>query len=451
MRGGFIGRDRELGELAAGLEGAFSGRGAIFLLAGEPGIGKTALAERFANHATERGARVVWSRSWEGGDAAPYWLWAQIIRAVIEAADEDTLASLLSPGLGHIALLVPELADRFGNDAKPTRAIDSEAGRFYLFESTARFLKQASSTTPLVLLLDDVLAGDRPSLQLLRFLARDVRASRILVVATHRDSGPPQSGEAVELLADLVREGHVLNLRGLDRTEVGRLIAEVSGVAPWKGTVSAIHEATAGNPLFVREVTRLLAASEALDRPRRSSIPVPDSVRAVIRRRLTPLSADAIQVLSAAAVVGRDFDLAWVDAACNLPSDRILAAIAHGTSLGVIAQAPEGERIYRFTHPLMREAIYEGLPIAARAQIHQVVAAAIERLHGTDSTSHLGELAYHFAKASSIEQSGKAQEYASRAGDRAMKAFAYEEAVVQYRRALDALRLSGRPDAALRC
>jgi hypothetical protein len=451
MRGGFIGRDRELAELLTGLEGAIRGEGAIFLLAGEPGIGKTTLAERLASHATGLGARVVWSRSWEGGDAAPYWMWAQIVRALLDAVDEETLRSFVSRGTQHIALLAPELADRFGAAPDPVRALDSDAGRFYLFEATARLLKHVSSTVPLVLILDDFLAGDRPSLRLLRFIARDIRAARILVVATYRDVESGRSSEAVEVLAELVREGYVLDLRGFDESEVGRLIAEESGVAPWHGKVAAIHQATGGNPLFVREVTRLLATVEPLDQPRRVSVPVPDSVRAVIRRRLAPLSTDAMQALSAAAVVGRDFDLTLVGAACDLPPDRILASVADAVALGVVAEASDTVRLYRFTHPLMREAIYDELPIASRTQMHQRVGAALERLYGTDSASHLGELAYHFARAAPIGECAKACDYATRAGDRAMDSFAYEQAVAQYRRALDALALSGQPDPALRC
>jgi tetratricopeptide (TPR) repeat protein len=451
MGTGFIARDRELAELLAGLQDAVRGRGGIFLIAGEPGIGKTALADHLARHAATQGARVLWGRSWEGGGAAPYWTWAQIIQALTEGFDEETLRSLLSPETAHMALLAPELANRFGEAATSIRVLDSDAGRFYLFEATARFLKQVSSIHPLVLILDDLLAGDRPSLLLLRFLAREVRASHVLVVATYREVEATRSPEAVEVLADLIRECRQLNLRGLDREEVGRLIAQLSGTEPWEGKVAAIHETTGGNPLFVREVTRLLATQDALDRPGRLSIPVPDSVRAVIRRRLAPLSADAVQVLSAAAVVGRDFDLTLVGAASDLPTESVLASLSDAVALGVVAEAADTGGVYRFSHPLMREAIYEGLPIAARTQMHQRVGEAIERVHGAGSTSHLGELAYHFAKSAAIGESARAGEYARRAGDRAMDSFAYEEAVVQYRRALDALALAGKPDRTVRC
>jgi tetratricopeptide (TPR) repeat protein/predicted ATPase len=448
---GFIARDRERSELLAGMEEAIRGHGGVFLIAGDPGIGKTALADHLARHAERQGARVLWGRSWEGGGAAPYWMWAQIVQTLTADLAEEPRRKLLSPETAHMARLAPEIAERFGAAANSIRVLESDAGRFYLFEATARFLRQVSAIQPLVLILDDLLAGDHPSLLLLRYLAREVRASHLLVVATYRDPQATHSQETVEVVGDLVREGRLLTLGGLDRDEVRRLITQLSGCDPWEEKVVAIHEATGGNPLFVREVTRLLATQDALDRPGRLSIPVPDSVRAVIRRRLAPLSADAVQVLSAAAVVGRDFDVTLVRAASDLPTESVLLSLSDAVALGAVAETADTAGVFRFSHPLMREAIYEGLPIAARTQMHLRVGEAIERLHGPHSTLHLGELAYHFTRSAAITDSARASDYARRAGDRAMHAFAYEEAAVQYRRALDAVALAETSDRTNRC
>ena len=237
--------------------------------------------------------------------------------------DDGTFRSLVPSGDAEIARLVPDLAARLGESTDATHAIESDAERFYLFEAVATCLTNASSAQPLVLVLDDLFDADRSSLLLLRFLVRDVRKSRMLVVATYREAEPASpSPEAEDVLAALAREGTVIGLRGLDREEVGRLVEEVSGTLPAPAKVSAIHEATEGNPLFVREVTRLEAVRDPLDRQERSSISIPQSVRAVIRRRISPLPADAFRVLSVAAVVGRDFDLRLVSAASDFPADR---------------------------------------------------------------------------------------------------------------------------------
>jgi tetratricopeptide (TPR) repeat protein len=452
-RGGweFVGRDREMAELVAGLEDALGGRGRLFLVAGEPGIGKTGLAEQLARHATERGARVVWGRCWEGGGAPPYWPWAQIIRAIAEGCDDQTLTSWLGVGSAYVAQMAPDLAARLGTMAITSApSIESDAARFYLFEATAGFLKKAAAVQPLLLVFDDLHAADAPSLLLLRYLARDLRGARLLVVGTYRDVDVGWSPGIGDSLGELIREGQLTTLRGLARSDVKDLIGDLVGAAPSEAMVLAVHETTEGNPLFVREAVRLLSSAGRLQQPGRPDVPIPGSVRALIQQRLAPLSADAVQVLSAAAVVGRDFDLSLVGPACGLPAERVLGAISEAVGLGVVVEESVALGRYRFSHSLMREVIYEALPIPVRAALHRAVGEAIERLHGTDSDGHIAELARHFAEVASIGESARALTYTRRAGDRAMQAHAYEEAVTEYRRALRAMEIAG-PDEDLRC
>jgi tetratricopeptide (TPR) repeat protein len=214
--------------------------------------------------------------------------------------------------------------------------------------------------------------------------------------------------------------------------------------------VAAIYEATEGNPLFVREVVRLLAAEATLERPGRVGVPIPGSVRAVIQRRLAPLSADAVQALSAAAVVGREFDLSLVGPVGELPVERVLGSLSEAAALGVVAEEPGVVGRYRFSHSLMREVIYERLPIPARMQLHRRVGEAIEGVYGNGSGAHVAELARHFAEVAAAGEAAKALEYARRAGEWAMGMYAYEEAAAQYQRALDALKFAG-PDEPVRC
>src|SRR5918995_4981794 len=141
----FVGRNREQAELLAALQDAASGRGNLFLISGGPGIGKTALADRLAIHAVERGVRVVWGRCWEGGGAPPYAPWTEIIRALAQSYDDDAPVWNLGSAAPYLARLVPELTDRFGQTAAGLPSPNSEAARFSLFEAIARFLRNASS------------------------------------------------------------------------------------------------------------------------------------------------------------------------------------------------------------------------------------------------------------------------------------------------------------------
>ena len=444
----FVGRDREVAELVAGLEDAVAGRGRLFLVAGEPGIGKTWLAEQLVGHANSRGTRVLWGRCWEGGGAPPFWPWAQMIGTLAGDCDDAALAAYLGAGADSIAQVVPGLAGRLGGTAAPVAAVrESAAARFSLFWAITGFFKRAAAAQPLLLVLDDLHAADEPSLLLLQFLARDLRGVRLLVVGTYRDvdAGPPLGlGDAV---GQLVREGQLLYLRGLGREDVKALIEALSGVAPPEGKVAAFYEATEGNPLFVREAVRLLAARTPVERPGRLGVPIPGSVRAVIERRLAPLSAGAVQVLSAAAVVGREFDLALVGPASDLPVEGVLSALSEAVAMGIVAEEPGAVGRYRFSHSLVREVLYERLPIPVRWQLHQRVGEAMERVYGTGPGAHVAELARHFAEVGAAGEGAKALGYARLAGERAMGMYAYEEAAAEYRRALD---FAG-PDDPVRC
>src|SRR6266542_239531 len=401
----FVGRDRELAELLAGLEDAAGGRRRLFLIAGE------------------------------AGGAPPFWPWTQVIRALTEDRDEQTLAAWLGAGAAQVAQLVPDLAERLGMTAPPLVASRES---------------EAAPVEPLLLVFDDLHAADDPSLLLLQFLARDLRGARLLVVGTYRDIEADRHPGVVDAVGQLVREGQSLILRGLDRAAVKGLIEAFSGVVPSEAKVAAVHETTEGNPLFVREAVRLLATEATLQDPGRGGVPIPGSVRAVIQRRLTPLSADAVQVLSAAAVVGREFDLALVGPSCELPVERVLGALSEALALGIVAEDPGTVGAYRFSHSLIREVLYERLPIPARMQLHRQVGEAIERLYGSGSGAHVAELARHFAEVAAAGEGAKALEYARRAGERAMGMYAYEEAAAEYQRALRALEFAG-PDEPVRC
>jgi hypothetical protein len=311
-------------------------------------------------------------------------------------------------------------------------------------------VREASLAQPLLLVLDDLHAADDPSMLLLSHLARDLRGAHLLVVGIYRDVEAARRPGIGAVVGDLVREGQVVSLRGLDREAVRDLIEGLSGVAPSKAKVAAIHEATEGNPLFVREAVRLLVSEATMEDPSWGGIPIPGSVRAVIGRRLAPLSADAVQVLSAAAVVGREFDLSLVARAGELPVERVLDALSEAVALGVVAEEPGAVGRYRFAHSLMREVVYDGLPITARMQLHRGVGEAIEKLYGVGAGAHVAELARHFEEVAATGEAAKALAYARQAGEEAMRMCAYEEAAAQYQRALHALKFAD-PDEAVRC
>jgi tetratricopeptide (TPR) repeat protein len=435
----FIGRDIELAELSAGLDDAAAGRGRLFVLSGEPGIGKTVLAERLAIRAQDQGARVLWGRSWEGGGAPAYWPWIQVVRSLLE----DPVGSVqVDEGVNapYIARLLPELTERFGEHRDPAPSTQSAAARFRLFDAVAGLLRRAAAARPLLIILDDLHAADAASLLLLRFVVREMRTARALVVATYRDTEAHSRPEIAEVVAELVREGPSLRLRGFDRAEVRRFMENLTDTTTSESDLSRICAATGGNPLFIREVVRLIVADPSAGR----GGVIPEGVRAVIHQRLGVLDAEAVRVLSVAAVVGQDFELPLVAQVCGLDPHRLLESLARAERSDLVTRTPS-TTAYRFAHGLVREVLYDDLPVAIRRELHDRVGAAIERLYGPDSISHLGELAYHFSQVAAAGEAVRAVGYAVKAGDQAMEAYAYEEAALQYRRALQALPFVG-PD-----
>src|ERR687887_460753 len=258
--GAFVGREPELAELMAGLDDAFAGRGRLFLVVGEPGIGKSRLAEEVMRHARARGARVLVGRCWEAGGAPPYWPWVQALRAHVRDTDSAALLAHLGAGAAQLAQIVPELRQRFPDLPEPP-ALESEAARFRLFEATAEFLGNISQAPPTVLVLDDLHAADAPSLLLLRFLARELGSARILLLAAYRDVDPIPGRPLTETLAEVTREPVTrrVSLAGLSEREVAQYVERTASQLASTRLVAAVHQETEGNPLFVGEIVRLLA------------------------------------------------------------------------------------------------------------------------------------------------------------------------------------------------
>src|SRR5215472_13987731 len=215
--GSFVGRERELAELRAGLADVTKGHGHPFLLSGEPGIGKTRLADEFGRLALGQSVRVAWGRCWEGGGTPAYWPWIQVVRAYLFDADAERRAAILgsevTPRVAqNIAQLLPEL----GAAHRPTmrhlgpQLTDPEQARFQLFESVVTLLKNIARIEPLVIVIDDLHDADHPSLLLLKFIARHSKDASILLVGTYRNTEVRQSQELSRLIGDLSREGHSL-------------------------------------------------------------------------------------------------------------------------------------------------------------------------------------------------------------------------------------------------
>ena len=236
----FVGRERELSELIASLDDACAGRGRLVLLVGEPGIGKSRLAEELIAQAEARGVRVLIGRCWEAGGAPAYWPWTQSLRGLTREVEPERLRRQLAQDGAELVRLVPELGERLPDLTLSTDP-HGEGARFRLLASVSAFLRDCASSRPLAIFLDDLHAADEPSLLLLRFIVGQLAGSAILIVGCCRDT-EIGTGLAVTL-TELTREPATrrITLKGLSATETSRLLEATIGRTPADEVAAQVH------------------------------------------------------------------------------------------------------------------------------------------------------------------------------------------------------------------
>jgi DNA-binding SARP family transcriptional activator len=445
VEGVFVGREDERARLDAAFEAVRAGEGRhAVLVAGEPGIGKTTLAARFAR--AHVGSAVVLYGHCDEGLGIPYQPWAEGLTHLVRHLPEGLLDAHVAARGGELRRLVPVLAERV--DAPEPASSDPEADRYLLFAAVVDLLARAASDVPVVLVLEDLHWADLPTVQLLRYVAGAEASQQLLVVATYRDSDVSEDHPLAATLAALHRESGVerITLDGLRPDALGALL-EATGHALDADDMAlrdALVAETDGNPFFVIEVLRDLSESgdigvgEDLTAAQREAVlHVPESVREVIVQRAARLGDDSRRLLTAASVIGRDFDMDLVAAVGELDALTALDAIDAASTAALVQPAPGGADRYTFVHALIAHALLDTLSPARRHQMHARVAESLEAACGEDPGERIGELARHWLAAGPSAPPEKVFGYAIAAGDAAQQRLAPDEAVRWYTHALE--------------
>jgi class 3 adenylate cyclase len=368
----------------------------------------------------------------------------QAIRSYVREADPVALGWEMGRGAADIARVVPEVTDRIGEVSVAEEA-DDEAARFRLFDSIAGFLSSAATSRPMVIVLDDLHWADEPSLLLLQFLARGLGDARLLVIGTYRDVELGRHHPLSQVLGELsgVAGSGRVALHGLSEPEVRNYIEMTAGGQPAEELVRAVHDQTEGNPFFLAEVVRLLAAEGTLAAPAAAELAIPQGVREVVGRRLDRLDDEANKALAIAAAIGRDFDLETLAGVAGAEPEGLRVELSSAVSAQLLAEPSEGS--FRFSHALVRETLYEELSAAKRPALHRRIGETLEGRYSADPARlqrHLAELAHHFLEGASGGDPEKAVDYAIRAARSASAQLGHEEAAELYERAIEAAQLS---------
>lgn len=422
----FVGRRRELKALIGSLDAARSGEGRLDIVVGAPGIGKTRLAREVATEASKRDMRVLRAGCWEGEGAPAYWPWSDVLRSALGAESEDRVAA--AADFGH---LLQVAATRAGIPlAEPIDVSrDAQQARFVLFGCCVDVLAATASRQPTLVVLDDVHWADTGSLLLLQFLAARLADLPLALLITSRE---PVS----EMTAAAGRHAWArqLPLGGLSRTEGGALIEARLSRSPAPAVLDRLMRLTEGNPFFLKELGQLLAGRERA-RELDGSVALPANVLLMALQPYHGLSRACRIVLQAAAVIGQEFDSELATAATRLSQGDVLACMDEAVERQIVT--PVGAARYRFRHALQREAIDGQLHPSERAHLHERTALALERRAASGQCVSSAALAHHFYMGLPLTDRHHAARHAVAAGEDAHRACAFEEAVVQLRRALD--------------
>ncbi|HTK32663.1 MAG TPA: AAA family ATPase [Candidatus Saccharimonadaceae bacterium] len=446
-RGRLVGRRGELQQLRELWQRARRGQGHLALVSGEPGVGKTRLANEAIVFAQLNGATILKGGSYEYEATTPYLPFIEALRSWVRAADVATLRARLGDSAADLARFAPEIEARLGT-LEPDPPLPPNEERLRLFDHVARFFRALAQDDGLLLFLDDLHWADHGSLALLHYLMRNLKDARWLVLATYREV---ELGRDHPLAASLVewnreRLATRVSLGRFGASETGALLATMFGQETVTADfAAAVHRETEGNPFFIEEVVKALIERGQIFRDRegwqRESVKaliIPQSIKAAVGRRLERLSEPCTEVLHAAAALGKQFGFAELASAVALDEGALLDALDEAGGAQLV-RATSGES-FAFTHDKIREVLYEELNPIRRRRLHQRIGQALEKLYATALDVHSPDLAYHYVEAGDLE---KGFAYSLQAADRSLAVFATGEALTHTLRARECVEAHG--------
>ncbi len=448
-----INRVEEMNILKETVDGTIQGEGGVVFLHGEAGIGKTRLARELAAYARLRGMQVLSGRCpalFRMDGVPPYILWSEVLRDYLEACSSEQLYRVVGFYASEVAKLVPELKQKLAAIPQ-SLPINPEHERDRLFEAVSQFIINVSKETPLLVVLDDLQWTDQTSLLLLHYLARGIYKTSLLFLGAYRDTDIDEKHPLSPVLTELNRERLLqsVSLRRMsfgDASDLIRQILEQDDVS--KEFCELVYKKTRGNPFFIEEVIKSLKEEGVIFREENqwkikevSRIEFPKTVKSVIKARISRLDDECQNILTLASFVGNDFTFEGLFGVTGVEESRLLELMEKLLKTGLVKeQMIRGEDVYCFADVIVRDVVHEEVSHIRHKKLHDSVGSALEKVYAQNVDQHFGELAYHFLEAGNRD---KALDYFFKAGEKAQKVYAHNEAFSYLQRALELLEEKG--------
>src|SRR5215472_14283195 len=427
-----VGRDAELVHLRDMFRRAASGHGGAVVLVGEPGAGKTTLAEAAAHIADGAEFTCAWGRCLDAASTPAFWPWSQVLRALPDGPLAEAARQRLD---GEVA----------GEEEESAR-------QFRAYEAVAAAFGEASSGAPVLAVVDDLHAADDASLALLQLLAGDVHRMAVLLLFTVRDT--ELSRPLGQALGELLRHpgAERVPICAFEPADVAALVERLTAEPPQEGVVAALMDRTGGNPFYTTELVRLITSEhrrQPLTAADVQAHDVPSGIRDVLLRRVGRLPDDTQSLLMLAAVVGLELQPGLLEHLTGIDAEQLLLDLEPAIAAGLVTTA-EGGWGFQFGHPLIHESLYASLGRVDRARLHARVAAALEDISSA-SAADVVQLAHHYLSAGPFGDPAKAVTYAREAGAQAVRQGAWQDAARHLEQALTAVSPALADADAIRC
>ena len=444
-----IDRVGEMTLLREAVDRAVHSEGGVVILHGEAGIGKTRLAKELGAYARLRGMQVLRGRCpalFRMDGVPPYVLWNEVIKDYLQVCTPEQLYRVIGFYPSEVCKLAPEVKQKLGAFPQ-SLPISPEHERDRLFEAVSQLITNISKEAPLLVVLDDLQWTDQSSLLLMHYLARSLDRESLVLLGTYRDTDIDQRHPLSPVLTELNRERLLQSvpLKRMSLDEVSEMIKQIleQDDVP-KEFCRLVYEKTRGNPFFVEEVIKSLKEEEVIYREENKwkikevlKIEFPETVKSVLKARMSRLDEECQNALTMASFVGNDFTLDALCGVTGIEEDKLLETMEKILKSGLVKERViRGEDVYSFADVMIRDAVHEEVSHLRHKKVHGTVGHALEKVYAKKIDEHFSELALHFLESG---EKDKALDYFLKAAEKAQKVYAHNEAFSYFQHAFELL------------